>query len=232
MQKPMSSDDSSSWSIIERNNVTLYNPNYQLVKRAFDLLICLLTLPFTLPFGLFMIYIIRRDSPGPALFIQKRVGRGGKVFNIYKFRTMHHDIDRTKHQEIMKEFVHGQVEQKDQKTFKPVQKGQLTKIGRILRKTSLDELPQLINVFRGEMSLVGPRPNVLWEVDAYFEWHKERLEVLPGITGLAQVKGRSGILFDEIVYWDIEYIRRQSLLFDLKILWWTFEEVIRRKGAQ
>ena len=232
MQKLIPNDNLSSWSIIERNNVTVYNPNYQLVKRVFDLLICLLTLPFTLLVGLFIIYLIRRDSPGPALFVQERAGRGGKVFDIYKFRTMYHDIDRTKHQEIMKEFVHGQVEQEGQESFKPIQTGQLTKIGRILRKTSLDELPQLINVFRGEMSLVGPRPNVIWEVDAYYEWHKERLEVLPGITGLAQVKGRSGLLFDEIVYWDIEYIRRQSLLFDLKILWWTFEEVIRRKGAQ
>ncbi|MDM8521549.1 sugar transferase [Anaerolineales bacterium HSG6] len=232
MQKPISGDDSSSWSIIEHDNVTLYNPNYQLVKRALDLSICLLTLPFTLLVGLIISHLIRRDSPGPVLFVQERAGRGGKVFKIYKFRTMRNDIDRTKHQEIMKEFVHGQVEQEGQETFKPIQEGQLTKIGRILRKTSLDELPQLINVFRGEMSLVGPRPNVMWEVDAYYEWHKERLEVLPGITGLAQVKGRSGILFDEIVYWDIEYIKRQNLFFDLKILWWTFEDVVRRKGAQ
>ena len=115
--------------------------------------------------------------------------------------------------------------------FKPFDKNHVTPIGRILRKTSLDELPQLINVLKGQMSLVGPRPNVVWEVEEYKGWHKERLEVLPGITGLAQVKGRSGILFDEIVEYDIEYIENQSLMLDLKILWWTFAAVLVGKGA-
>jgi lipopolysaccharide/colanic/teichoic acid biosynthesis glycosyltransferase len=95
----------------------------------------------------------------------------------------------------------------------------------------LDELPQLINIFRGEMSLVGPRPNVPWEVEEYKGWHQERLEVLPGITGLAQVRGRSGIVFDEIVQYDIEYIEKQSLGLDLKILWWTFASVLMGRGA-
>ena len=101
-----------------------------------------------------------------------------------------------------------------------------------MRKTSLDELPQLINVFKGEMSFVGPRPNVPWEVEEYRGWHKERFEVLPGITGLAQVRGRSGIPFDEIVQYDIEYIRKQSLMLDLQVLWWTVSSVLFGDGAQ
>jgi lipopolysaccharide/colanic/teichoic acid biosynthesis glycosyltransferase len=96
----------------------------------------------------------------------------------------------------------------------------------------LDELPQLVNVLRGEMSLVGPRPNVPWEFEEYRGWHKERLEVLPGITGLAQVRGRSGITFDSIVKYDIEYIERQSLAMDLTIMWWTAISVLFGTGAQ
>jgi undecaprenyl phosphate N,N'-diacetylbacillosamine 1-phosphate transferase len=100
-----------------------------------------------------------------------------------------------------------------------------------LRKTSLDELPQLINILKGDMSLIGPRPNVLWEVEAYKEWHRERLSVLPGITGLAQVNGRSAISFDTIVQHDIEYARNQSLWLDLQILWKTFTSVVAGEGA-
>jgi lipopolysaccharide/colanic/teichoic acid biosynthesis glycosyltransferase len=101
-----------------------------------------------------------------------------------------------------------------------------------LRKTSLDELPQILNVLRGEMSMVGPRPNVAWEVEAYRSWHHERLEVLPGITGLAQVRGRSAISFDHIVRNDIEYVEKQSLALDLKILWWTFVTVFHGTAAE
>jgi lipopolysaccharide/colanic/teichoic acid biosynthesis glycosyltransferase len=105
-------------------------------------------------------------------------------------------------------------------------------VGRILRKTSLDELPQLINILKGDMSIVGPRPNVPWEVEEYRAWHYERLEVLPGLTGLAQVRGRSSISFDRIVQYDIEYVRNQSPLMDLKILWWTFLAACTGAGAQ
>jgi lipopolysaccharide/colanic/teichoic acid biosynthesis glycosyltransferase len=116
--------------------------------------------------------------------------------------------------------------------FKPPHTAQITRVGRILRKTSLDEPPQVINVLRGEMSLVGPRPNAAWEVEAYYSlWHHERLEVLPGITGLAQVHGRSGLRFDNIVEYDIEYIRDMSPLLDFKIMVSTLRSVLVGNGA-
>jgi lipopolysaccharide/colanic/teichoic acid biosynthesis glycosyltransferase len=188
--------------------------------------------PFLVPLALFIALMIRLNSPGPILFAQERIGKGGRLFKMFKFRTMYQDVDRDSHRAFMKAFINGQTTVKDgHQVFKPFDRSHLTRVGRLLRKTSLDELPQLINVFRGEMSLVGPRPNVPWEVEEYKGWHKERLEVLPGITGLAQVRGRSGILFDEIVQYDIEYIESQSLWLDLKILWWTVASVVFGKGA-
>jgi lipopolysaccharide/colanic/teichoic acid biosynthesis glycosyltransferase len=145
---------------------------------------------------------------------------------------MYHNLDTSAHRAFMKAFVNGQIQGDQGKTvFKPFEQNQVTRVGRLLRKTSLDELPQLINVFKGEMGLVGPRPNVPWEVEEYRAAHQERLEVLPGITGLAQVRGRSGITFDEIVQYDIEYIEKHCLTLDLKILWWTFASVLFGKGA-
>jgi len=120
---------------------------------------------------------------------------------------------------------------KNEKVFKPFNSSQVTRVGRFLRKTSLDELPQILNVFKGEMSWVGPRPNVPWEVEEYRPWHHERLEVLPGITGLAQVKGRSSISFDRIVQYDIEYVQTQDLILDLKIIWQTFSTALWGNGA-
>jgi undecaprenyl-phosphate galactose phosphotransferase len=221
-----------TWLVVERPGVRLYKPFYSTTKRVLELICCLLMVPFFVPLTLLIAIIIRLDSSGPIFFTQERIGKGGRPFKMLKFRTMHHDIDRTAHQAFMKAFVNGNPKVKDgREVFKPFEKNQVTSVGRILRKTSLDELPQLINVLRGEMSLVGPRPNVSWEVAEYQGWHKERLEVLPGITGLAQVRGRSGIIFDEIVQYDIEYIKKQSLRLDLQILWWTFVSVLFRKGA-
>jgi len=182
--------------------------------------------------SLVIIILIRFDSPGPIFFVQERIGKGGKPFKIYKFRTMYQSIDRENHKSFMKAFVKGQAQANgDKQVYKPFEKSQVTPIGRLLRRTSLDELPQLINIFKGEMSLVGPRPNVPWEVEEYQSWHEERLEVLPGITGLAQIRGRSGIEFDEIVRHDIEYVEQQSLWLDIKILWWTFASVLVGRGA-
>ena len=221
-----------TWLIIERPGVKLYKPYYRTSKRALELTFCLLMAPFIVPLTLIIAAIIRLNSAGPVFFTQQRIGKGGRSFKMIKFRTMYHDIDRTTHQTFMRAFVNGKVEAKDgRQVFKPFDSDHVTPIGRILRKTSLDELPQLINVFRGEMSLIGPRPNVHYEVEAYKGWHKERLEVLPGITGLAQVRGRSGIRFDQIVQYDIEYIEKQSLWLDLKILWWTVASVLFGQGA-
>lgn len=224
-----------SWLVIERAGIKPYKPYYQTAKRILDLTICIMLLPFSLPIALIVAVLIRLDSPGPALFVQERAGKDGRAFRMYKFRTMYHNIDRDSHRSFMKAYVNGQIKANahtGETIFKPSHESQVTRVGRILRKTSLDELPQIWNVINGDMSLVGPRPNVIWEVEEYKGWHNERLEVYPGITGLAQVRGRSGILFDEIVQYDIEYLERRSMAFDLKILWWTITSVVLGKGAQ
>jgi lipopolysaccharide/colanic/teichoic acid biosynthesis glycosyltransferase len=221
-----------TWMVIERSDVKLYKPVYRKVKRSLEIALCLILLPLIAPLFLIIAIAIRLDSPGPVFFIQERVGKGGRRFKMIKFRTMQHNLDTSAHQTFMRAFVRGQVSAENNTVFKPFKKNQVTAIGRILRKTSLDELPQLINVFRGEMCLVGPRPNVPWEVEEYRTIHQERLEVLPGITGLAQVQGRSGITFDEIVKYDIEYVEKQSFTMDLQILWWTFASVLLGKGAE
>jgi lipopolysaccharide/colanic/teichoic acid biosynthesis glycosyltransferase len=254
------SEESMNLVIINQPRISPYRRVYQIFKRVMDVTLCLLSLPVTLPLMGICALLIRITSPGPALFVQERVGRGGRRFCIYKFRTMQHNLDDTFHRAFMKAFVNGRIggngngkngsfrrafekafvnAQNDsngngngKEIYKPFKASQVTWIGRLLRKTSLDELPQIINVLKGDMSVVGPRPNVPWEVEEYRSWHHERLEVLPGITGLAQVRGRSGISFDDIVDYDIEYVEKQSLAFDIKILWWTLITVFLGTGAE
>lgn len=181
--------------------------------------------------------IIVLDSPGSAFFVQERVGKNGRLFRLYKFRTMRIDHDGRHSRAFMQAYVAGQLPDNFEDIegqdvgFKPIKRKDITRVGRFLRKTSLDELPQIINVLKGDMSLVGPRPNVPWEVEAYHDWHYERLNVLPGITGLAQVHGRSNITFDEIVHHDIDYVKNLSLKMDLYILWRTFQFVLTTEGA-
>jgi lipopolysaccharide/colanic/teichoic acid biosynthesis glycosyltransferase len=207
-------------AVLNRPRVLLRRRGYRFAKRVLDLTLCLLALPFALVIMLISVVAIALDSPGPILFIRDRIGKGGRHFKLYKFRTMYHNSDTTGYRAFMKAFVQGEIGERE-----------LTRVGRILRKTSLDELPQLWNVIKGEMSLVGPRPNVLWAVEEYRGWHKERLEVMPGITGLAQINGRSSNTFDQIVRYDIEYIEHQSLRLDLEVLWRTTLLVLAGKGA-
>jgi len=208
---------------------------YQQTKRVLDVAICLLIMPLALVVMAVISVAILLDSSSPVLFLQERVGRGGRRFRLYKFRTMRNDHDDVSGREFMKAYVKGEIghdhEDDSRVVYKPIQKGQITRLGRILRKTSLDELPQILNVLKGEMSLVGPRPHVVWEVQAYKDWHFERLRVLPGITGLAQVRGRSRISFDRLVKYDIKYVQEQSLKLDLKILCLTLLSVLRGRGA-
>lgn len=221
-----------AWMVIERPGVKLYKPYYQTIRRAIDITSSLVLTLLMAPILLIIAIAIRLDSSGPIFFVQERVGKGGRRFRMIKFRTMHCNVDTTSHQAFMKAFVNGHITEGDNKTFKPFKANHVTKVGRFLRKTSLDELPQLINVLKGEMSLIGPRPNIPSEVEEYRSVHQARLEILPGITGLAQVRGRSGITFDQIVQYDIEYVENQSIELDLKILWWTIASVLFGKGAE
>jgi lipopolysaccharide/colanic/teichoic acid biosynthesis glycosyltransferase len=145
------------------------------------------------------------------------------------------EYDNSMDQKTMKSYVEGEAGSFDKThsrgIFKPPIEDNITRVGRYLRNTSLDELPQWFNIIKGNMSFVGPRPNVPWEVEAYKDWHYERLEVLPGITGIAQVSGRSSITFDELVSFDLKYVRNRSLRNDLLILWKTIWIVVRREGV-
>ena len=178
--------------------------------------------------------VIKATSAGPAILVQERIGRGGRVFAFYKFRSMYDSPDRSLDERFARAYINGHSGRaaRWEGVFKPANDKRVTPVGRLLRKTSLDELPQLFNVFKGDMSIVGPRPSMPYEVDLYQPWHFRRLEVLPGITGLAQVKGRSSLTFREIVKIDIDYIQRRSLMLDLGILLRTFPVVLSGHGAR
>ena len=191
-------------------------------KRIADVVVCLAALPLALPLLLVVAVVIRLDSPGPILFRQQRTGRHGSRFAMYKFRTMVRDAEAMKaslaHLNIL-----------PPPDFKVPNDPRITRVGRFLRKSSLDELPQIFNVLRGEMSLVGPRPTS-FAPNTYSPWHTVRLEVRPGVTGLWQVKGRNETTFDERLRMDVEYIRTRSLATDAEILLMTVLSVVRRSG--
>jgi lipopolysaccharide/colanic/teichoic acid biosynthesis glycosyltransferase len=195
---------------------------YLVSKRMFDLLVCLWLLPVVLPLLVLCALAIRLDSPGPIVIAQERTGKDGRRFRMYKFRTMVRNAE-----ELKTGLAHLNV--LPPPDFKIPNDPRITKVGRILRKTSIDELPQLLNVVRGEMSLVGPRPTSFAPA-TYSLWHTHRLEVTPGITGLWQIKGRNLTTFDERLRLDIEYIEHRSFLFDLKILLLTVPTIFRGSG--
>jgi len=210
-------------SLIERPKVLLIREDYRRWKRAFDLVVCLLLLPLVLPIMAICAVVVWIDDPGPVLFRQPRTGKGGRRFLMYKFRTM-----VTNAEEMKKQYAH--LNELTWPDFKITHDPRITRVGRFLRKTSLDELPQIFNVLKGEMSLVGPRPTS-FAVTTYKLWHTERLEVLPGITGLWQISGRSDIDFDDRLVLDREYIESQSLWLDIKILMRTVAVIFSRRGA-
>jgi len=195
-----------------------------LVKRLIDVTVAAVGLVLCAPLLLLIALAIRLDSPGPIIFRQTRVGLRGRLFEMYKFRSMH--VGAEEQQDMLAEFNEA-----DGPIFKIRDDPRLTRVGRILRRLSLDELPQLVNVLRGEMSLVGPRPPIPAEVEKYQEWHKKRLEAPPGMTGLWQVSGRSRLSFDEMVLLDIYYIENWSLWLDFKILMRTIPKVLLGEGA-
>ena len=194
------------------------------IKRAMDIALVLLAAPLVLPLTALLALLIRRDSPGPAIFRQVRVGKGGKLFTVYKFRTMVQDAEERKAELAA-------LNEADGPLFKMRDDPRRTRFGSFLRKYSLDELPQLWNILCGEMSIVGPRPPTPDEVDRYEDWHKRRLEVTPGLTGLWQVLGRSDTSFDEMVRLDIYYAENWSPMMDLRIMLQTVPVVLSAKGA-
>lgn len=216
--------------------IRITHKQYLFLSRVFDLAICFLIMPIlTLPMALIYLAILI-DSSGAAIFVQERVGYRGRRFKLFKFRTIREGHDDRTYREFMQAFVAGKIAEDgvgDHRVakYKPIQREDLTRVGRLLRKTSLDELPQVINVIKGDMSLIGPRPNVVWEVEAYRPWHHERLNAVPGITGLAQVMGRSDILFDDIARYDIQYVRNQALELDLWIIVQSIKAILGGNGA-
>lgn len=198
---------------------------YHFIKRAID--ICGSTLGLIILSPLFLIvgYMIKKeDSGGPIFFSQDRVGKNGKIFKMYKFRSM--CIDAEERLALLLE--HNEV---DGAMFKMKDDPRVTKIGKFIRRTSIDELPQLWNVLKGEMSLVGPRPPVVREVHEYSEYDKQRLYVKPGCTGLWQVSARNHVGFEQMVQMDLEYIKSQNLLFDIEIIFKTVLVIARPNGA-
>jgi len=202
---------------------TIAGPQFA-IKRGMDLVLSTLGLIFALPLMLILAIAIKLDSPGPVFFIQTRVGRDGKKFRAYKFRSMVVDAENLK-PDLQ------QLNEADGPLFKIKDDPRRTRVGRFLRRTSLDELPQIFNVIKGEMSLVGPRPALPEEVEAYEPWHRKRLEALPGMTGLWQVSGRSNLGFDEMVMLDIYYVENWSPGLDLSILIRTIPKVLVGEGA-
>ncbi len=203
----------------------LTGSSYLVAKRLFDLTMVVVTSPVWFLLLLLIALIIRITSPGaPAIFTQMRTGRGGKRFRMYKFRSMVPNAE-----ELKQKYAHlNELQWPD---FKITNDPRITKIGKILRKTSLDEIPQLINILKGEMSLVGPRPTSFGS-ETYKLWHTERLDVMPGLTGLWQIIGRAELEFDDRLRLDIAYIDRAGMWLDINILVRTVAAVFKQRGAR
>ncbi|MBI4435808.1 MAG: sugar transferase [Candidatus Omnitrophica bacterium] len=197
---------------------------YHLIKRLMDIVMSLLGILLSFPLWVLIALCIRADSKGPIIFKQVRIGKGGKSFVLYKFRSMQAGAEEMKEQLKHLNVAEGPI-------FKIKNDPRVTRVGRLLRRSTLDELPQLINVLKGQMSLVGPRPPLPEEVAVYTPLQRKRLEVTPGLTCLWQVSGRSEISFSEWVQLDLYYIQHQSFLLDVKILIRTLPAVLSRRGA-
>jgi exopolysaccharide biosynthesis polyprenyl glycosylphosphotransferase len=207
------------------------------IKRASDIVISLISLILLAPLWLIFSLVIKFDSKGPVLFLQERVGMDGRIFLCYKFRTMRAGSDDAVHREAYRKNIEGSEQANAGDDDKPVfgkvkDDPRITKAGRWLRRSSLDELPQLLNVLKGDMSVVGPRPPIPYEVEEYDIWHRKRLDMKPGITGLWQVSGRNRLTFEEMVRIDLYYIENWSLWLDMKIIWLTLPAMLRGDGAR
>ena len=214
--------------------IIISNPGYFRAKRVLDVAFSLLMLiPLSIVMGVFAI-LIRIDSKGPIFFCQKRLGKNGVEFDMFKLRSMYVDSDDLLHRESFKKYINGTALNNNVNSdnlYKLVDDPRVTRIGRFIRKFSIDELPQFLNVLRGEMTLVGPRPPLPYEVEEYDSQHWIRLSGKPGLTGTWQVYGRSRVPFQEMVEMDIEYLNEQSLLQDLKLIVLTLPVMLKGCGG-
>ena len=212
-----------SWYERRRNKTLIGQGAYFRIKRLLDLLLCFLAMPLVISLLFISALAIVIDSTGPVYFFQWRTGRGGRRFRMFKLRTMVRNAE-----ELKAQLLH--LNSLTYPDFKIANDPRITTVGRWLRKTSLDELPQIFNIIRGEMTLVGPRPTS-FSAGTYSLWHTARLNATPGLTGLWQISGRSELDFDDRLRLDIAYLRNQSLWLDIRILLRTFGPVFTGKGA-
>ena len=219
-------------------------PAYRLAKRGMDIAGSVVGIVVTTPIMLGVAAAIRLESPGPILFRQERIGLGGRPFTVYKFRTMYANADEEAHRRYVQKLLRpdassgaahrqtGEVaaagdEQASGETWVPIELDpRVTRIGRLLRRTHLDEVPQLLNILRGEMSIVGPRPPIPYEVELYEPWQLRRLSVTPGLTGLWQVRGWGKLSFEEGVALDLEYVDQRSFMGDVRIVLRTLWQIV------
>ncbi|MGE5328036.1 MAG: sugar transferase [Deltaproteobacteria bacterium] len=222
MKKILVNQDVSNliWSVKHKH--TYYR--YTFLKRLIDIAGAISGIVLLFPLFILISILIKLDSQGPIFFIQKRCGKNEKLFNMYKFRSMCINAE-----DKLEQLQH--LNETEGVIFKIKDDPRLTKVGKFIRKTSIDELPQLVNVLKGEMSLVGPRPPLPNEVKQYKSWQKLKLSVKPGLTGLWQISGRSELGFDEMIKLDLEYIAKRSLVYDIWIILKTIPVVFQARGA-
>jgi lipopolysaccharide/colanic/teichoic acid biosynthesis glycosyltransferase len=200
---------------------------YRIAKRALDIGASGLALLVASPVMALIVAAVRLESPGPILFRQERIGLGGRPFTLFKFRSMDAAADEEEHRAYVSRLLRGDAADAASETWQPIAADRrVTRVGSFLRRSHLDELPQLLNILRGEMSLVGPRPPIPYEVELYEGWHLRRLSVLPGLTGLWQATAWGRLSFDEGVRLDIEYVERRSFGLDLWILLRTAWQIV------
>jgi exopolysaccharide biosynthesis polyprenyl glycosylphosphotransferase len=218
-------------SVLQVEKVGLYARWPQVSKRCMDVAVSLIALILAGPIILLAMLFIKLDSPGPVFFVQKRVGLNGRTFRMLKLRSMRTDADPRIHRQYLRQLIKlgaaTEVDAGGKPVYKLVNDPRITRVGKVIRKTSIDELPQFINVLRGEMSMVGPRPPLKYEVDEYEEWHFKRLNIRPGITGLWQVSGRSRLSYEQMIQLDIAYVENWSLWTDIKILFKTIPVLLK-----
>ena len=205
------------------------------LKRALDLILTFLILIAFSPWLLLIMLAIKIGSPGPVFHKQIRLGERGKPFRFYKFRSMSVNTDDAEHRSYVKNLIKAgspyRVDENDKPLFKISDDGRVTRVGKLIRRYSVDEFPQLLNVLRGEMSLVGPRPPLPHEYKDYSDWYRKRLDGTPGITGLWQVSGKNRISFEDMVRLDIYYLKNWSLWLDIKIILRTIPTMLRGEGC-